>query len=68
MSDDALRQTLVETHVSALLPAAEKRMPVVTLSPSDSVEEALRTLATHKILSAPVVDVSRHQSPFVASV
>lgn len=54
-NDEELRKLLIDSKVSAVLPA--KQAPVVTLSPGDSVEAALRTLATHKILSAPVVDV-----------
>lgn len=55
-TDEELRKLLIESKVSAVLPI--KQAPVVTLSSRDSVESALRTLATHKILSAPVVDVS----------
>lgn len=58
MSDEELRKLLIDSKVSDVLPARPAG-PVVTLSPGDSVESALRTLATHKILSAPVVDVSR---------
>lgn len=54
-TDEQLRSLLIDSKVSAVLPP--KQAPVVTLSPGDSVESALRTLATHKILSAPVVDV-----------
>ena len=56
MSDEELRKLLIDSKVSDVLPA--RAGPVVTLSSNDSVESALRTLATHKILSAPVVDVS----------
>ena len=55
-NDEELRKLLIDSKVSALLPSKQAG-PVVTLSPGDSVEAALRTLATHKILSAPVVDV-----------
>ena len=51
--DAALRTLLVETSVADL---ARSTHGVVTLSPDASVEAALRTLASHKILSAPVVD------------
>lgn len=56
--DAALRTLLVGTSVADL---ARTTQGVVTLSPDASVEAALRTLASHKILSAPVVDSVRDE-------
>ena len=51
MADPTLRGLMVNTKVSALV----KPHAVVTLAPDTTVEMALASLASHKVLSAPIV-------------
>ena len=55
MTDAALRDLMVKTKVSQLIRPAHGGHLIATLSPDATVEQALATLAGHKVLSAPIV-------------
>lgn len=54
----SLRDLMVKTKVAALVRPGGAHA-VATLSPDATVEQALATLAGHKVLSAPIVGADK---------
>jgi hypothetical protein len=58
MTDASLRDLMVKTKVAALVRPAGAHA-IATLAPDAPVEQALATLARHKVLSAPIVGAAK---------